>query len=81
MAAQIKHELDPITTIEEIDGEEFSPHPLDSCDAGQLEACAIERFISHTMFHSFQCQLFCIHALKSAQGWQGLIFGLLTKCK
>lgn len=43
VASQIQHNLDPINTIEEIDGEDFSPHPLDSCDAGQLEACAIER--------------------------------------
>lgn len=44
VAAQIQENLDPIVTIDEIDGEEFTAHPLDSCDAGQLEACAIERF-------------------------------------
>lgn len=44
IAAQIKEELDPIVTIDEIDGEEFRANPMDSCDAGQLEACAIERY-------------------------------------
>ena len=46
IAAQIQENLDPIVTIDEIDGEEFEANPLDSCDAGQLEACAIERCYS-----------------------------------
>jgi len=42
-AKQIQKELQPITTLEEVDGMDISIKPLDSCDAGQLEACAIER--------------------------------------
>ena len=43
LAAKIKENLEPITILEEVDGVEITSKPMDSCDAGQLEACAIER--------------------------------------
>jgi hypothetical protein len=42
-ALQIQSVLQPITSLEEVDGVDISPKPMDSCDAGQLESCAIER--------------------------------------
>ena len=32
-----------MVTLENMDGVDISAKPMDSCDAGQLEACAIER--------------------------------------
>lgn len=47
VASQIQDDLEPIITPGVHNGVDLTPKPMDSCDAGQLEACAIERFATY----------------------------------
>ena len=43
VASNVQKQIEPTASPISSDEEDYTPKPLDSCDAGQLEACAIDR--------------------------------------